>query len=486
MPFSRPGTASHDALNGQSRPNTASTIDSNYSCFSNGVSSETPSGFPMQNQQVNGVLRQQNAQNADPPNATSRKSRNGGPQVLEVAQDPSRMRSLSRRRIQNQSTDEESHASGHHGYTGVPLKRNMSGTMSTNSSTTSIDAQAAPRRSRRLFTQIRPNITKTAPPPTIGLLNPKESLEPKKIKATGTRGRSATQSTVGRVVSGNRKPMESSENILKESRSQPPVYLEPPPVQAPPSHNVDRSRQYDALQWLLDLFCRLGQGYNCLSAFENLEAIRQFNLLPQQQKDTPWVLAQIGKAYLEQTNYVESEKHFARLRKLAPSRLEDMEIYSTVLWHLKHDTELTYLAHELMDLDRLSPEAWCAIGNSFSLHREHDQALKCFKRATQLNPKFSYAFTLQGHEHISNEDYEKALQAYRRALATDGRHYNGWYGLGKVYEKLGKHEIAEKHYRAAASINPTNSVLVCCMGVVSCAPPCTFSHTHHHIRSSKR
>jgi len=201
--------------------------------------------------------------------------------------------------------------------------------------------------------------------------------------------------------------------------------------------------------------------------YQNLEAIRHFNLLPAQQRDTPWVLAQIGKAYHEQQNFQEAEKCFTRLRKMSPSRLEDMEIYSTVLWHLKNDTELTYLAHELMDSDRLSPEAWCTLGNSFSLHREHDQALKCFKRATQLDPRFSYAFTLQGHEHMANEDYEKALQAYRRSLAADNRHYNGWYGLGKVYEKLGKHDVAEKHYRAAASINPTNGVLVCCMGVVS-------------------
>ena len=107
-----------------------------------------------------------------------------------------------------------------------------------------------------------------------------------------------------------------------------------------------------------------------------------------------------------------------------------MEVYSTLLWHLRKDVELSYLAHELVDADRLSPAAWCAIGNSFSLQKDHDQALKCFKRATQLDPKLAYAFTLQGHEHVSSEEYDKALVAYRSAVSADSRHYNAWYGLG--------------------------------------------------------
>ena len=93
------------------------------------------------------------------------------------------------------------------------------------------------------------------------------------------------------------------------------------------------------------------------------------------------------------------------------------------------------------------------------MQREHEQAVKCFRRATQLDPKFAYAYTLQGHEHVANEEFDKALYAYRCAIAADSRHYNGWYGLGQVYEKLGKYDIAEKHYKTAAQINTTNPVL---------------------------
>jgi anaphase-promoting complex subunit 3 len=226
------------------------------------------------------------------------------------------------------------------------------------------------------------------------------------------------------------------------------------------------TKELEAIQTLLDLFGRLASAQLCLANYDCQTAIQIYNSLPSAQRETPYVLAQIGKAYYEQAQYVEADKFFVRVRQLAPTRLEDMEIYSTVLWHLKNEIELANLAHELIEVERLSPQAWCAIGNSFSLQREHEQALKCFRRSTQLDPQFAYGFTLQGHEYISNEEFEKALEAYRAAIAADGRHYNAWYGLGKVYEKMGKWSIAEQHYRTAAKINPTNAVLICCIGLV--------------------
>jgi hypothetical protein len=57
-----------------------------------------------------------------------------------------------------------------------------------------------------------------------------------------------------------------------------------------------------------------------------------------------------------------------------------MEIYSTVLWHLRKEVELSYLAHELIEFDKLVPESWCVVGNCFSLLKEHESAVKFFQR----------------------------------------------------------------------------------------------------------
>lgn len=84
-----------------------------------------------------------------------------------------------------------------------------------------------------------------------------------------------------------------------------------------------------------------------------------------------------------------------------------------------------------------------------------------------MNNLFTYAFTLAGHEHYANDDLEEALQCYRNAIRVDSRHYNAWYGLGTVYYRQEKYELAEYHFRRALQINPRSSVLYCYLGMVS-------------------
>lgn len=45
------------------------------------------------------------------------------------------------------------------------------------------------------------------------------------------------------------------------------------------------------------------------------------------------------------------------------------------------------------------------------------------------------------------------------------------FGLGRVYQKMGKTRFAEYHFRRALEINPSNVVLYCCVGTVSSGEP---------------
>jgi anaphase-promoting complex subunit 3 len=350
----------------------------------------------------------------------------------------------------------------------VNHKRTVSGHAPPGTSSSSIDSQSqGVRRSARIKDHpAKPSSSTRLASVFNRNAESREKRELPKAKATGTKGRG--QSTAGRAVSGNSRPPPPGDREAKDSRpasSASSIRETVARKQIAPFIEPSNQEQ-EALQWLLSLCAKLGEGYYELSRYRCLQALQILESITTFQKETPWVLAQIGRAHYERSSYVKAAEVFARMRKIAPSRTESMEVYSTVLWHLKEDLDLAYLSHELLDIDRLSPEAWCAIGNSFSLQREHDQAIKCFKRATQLDPKFAYAFTLQGHEHVANEEYDKAVHAYRCAISADSRHYNGWYGLGQVYEKLGQWDIAEKHYRSASQINQTNPVLCVCIGLI--------------------
>jgi anaphase-promoting complex subunit 3 len=77
-----------------------------------------------------------------------------------------------------------------------------------------------------------------------------------------------------------------------------------------------------------------------------------------------------------------------------------------------------------------------------------------------------YAHTLCGHEHFANESYEKAISSFREAIALDERHFNAWYGLGVVFFRQERVDLAEYHFRRALHLNPGSSVLTCYLGMV--------------------
>ncbi|ESO09568.1 hypothetical protein HELRODRAFT_190557 [Helobdella robusta] len=229
-------------------------------------------------------------------------------------------------------------------------------------------------------------------------------------------------------------------------------------------HVAEMQRQ--SANGLMLLLQDLASAYQTLSQYKCAQAIDIFENLPGQHMNTGWVLCQIGRAYFELCDYKKAEKVYAKVRELEPYRMEGMEIYSTVLWHLQLEVDLSALAQDLTDIDKLSPEAWCSTGNCFSLQKEHDVAIKFFQRAMQVDPNFTYAYTLLGHEYALIEELDKAMAAFDNAIRINPRHYNAWYGIGMVYYKQEKFSLAGLYFEKALAINPRSSALLCHVGVV--------------------
>ncbi|KAL2586027.1 hypothetical protein AAZV13_13G029100 [Glycine max] len=207
---------------------------------------------------------------------------------------------------------------------------------------------------------------------------------------------------------------------------------------------------------ILTLLRVLGEGYRLACLYRCQDALDTYLKLPQKHYNTGWVLSQVGKAYFELVDYLEADCAFSRARQITPYSLEGMDIHSTVLYHLKEDMKLSYLAQELISTDRLAPQS--------CLQKDHETALKNFQRAVQLNPRFAYAHTLCGHEYVALEDFENGIKCYHSALRVDSRHYNAWYGLGMLYLRQEKYEFSEHHFHMAYQINPRSSVILSYLG----------------------
>lgn len=217
---------------------------------------------------------------------------------------------------------------------------------------------------------------------------------------------------------------------------------------------------------LIALLRTLAHGYQQLSLFNFTEAQQAFDSIPKQHGESSWVRGQVAKLHYERRDYERAACIFEELHEKEPHRMDLMEIYSTVLWQLQREVSLSALAQDLRAQDKTSPITWCVLGNSFSLQKEHETAIKFFERAVQVDDEFAYSYTLLGHELITTEDLDKAMSCFRTGILKDPRHYNAWYGIGSIYAKQERYGLAEYHFKRALEIHPKCSVIMVHIGVM--------------------
>ncbi|XP_050300558.1 cell division cycle protein 27 homolog [Anthonomus grandis grandis] len=224
--------------------------------------------------------------------------------------------------------------------------------------------------------------------------------------------------------------------------------------------------QKQSCDGLMALLRNIGQAYVALRSYDCHSAIKNLLALPSNQFNTCWVYTLMGLAYFEMNDYEPCIKYFEMVHEREPDRLDYLDVYSTALWHLQKEVSLSALAQDLVTRDKNHPVTWVVQGNCFSLHKEHDTAIKYFQRAVQLDRTHFYAYTLLGHEYIYTEELEKALNSFRTAVRINPMHYNAWFGMGNIYSMQQKYDWAELHYNKALAINRQSCIILCHIGMV--------------------
>ena len=194
--------------------------------------------------------------------------------------------------------------------------------------------------------------------------------------------------------------------------------------------------------------------YDCEAALEIL-----LKKIPSNQFKSCYIYTLIGRCYFELSKYKEAEKYYNMSLSLDPSYLTGLEYFSSTLWHLKDQFKCCNLAHLCLEQSQFAPETWVVLGNTFSLQKEHETAIKFFNRATQINPAFAYSYTLAGHEYVDNENFNEANNCFRKALSYDERQVNAWWGLGNIQLKEQNYVEAIKLFKKCLNINSHSAVL---------------------------
>jgi hypothetical protein len=259
---------------------------------------------------------------------------------------------------------------------------------------------------------------------------------------------------------------------------------------------VDSSSNTGERDSVVEVVACFARALQQLFGYYTLECIETLQSLPVRHLRSGLASQLLGRAYTEMNEYAAAVIAFREMLRLEPFRTQGLETLSAALWHLREDKDLSALAQQVsisfartlspslfsythfllscqvVEVDKYCPEVWCVVGNCFSLQKEPDVANKFFQRALQIDPYFTYAHTLSGHEHVNNEDTDRAIACFRQAIFCNDRHYNAWYGLGSIYYRQERFEMSEYHFRKAREINARSSVLDCFLGTATVCPCC--------------
>jgi anaphase-promoting complex subunit 3 len=211
----------------------------------------------------------------------------------------------------------------------------------------------------------------------------------------------------------------------------------------------------------------LGEALHAFNTFACHNALETLRELPARHQASSFVQSLVARCHFDMADYrravdVYSDHGIGAGRHQRPIGLE---FHSTALWHLRRSVELGHLAQRALEWDRRQPQVWVVVGNCFSLQQEHDKAVRCFKRAIQLDPSFVYAYTLIAHENAVVEKFDQAINMYEHAISLDPWHYNAWWGLGNVYNRQEDYPKAKHHFQRAVEINGSNAILRASLGM---------------------
>lgn len=142
------------------------------------------------------------------------------------------------------------------------------------------------------------------------------------------------------------------------------------------------------------------------------------------------------------------------LRDKDPHRFEEVDILSNIYYVMDDNIRLSALVNACTKSERFRPEIYTAIGNYYSMKREHELATIALRKAFRLDPKYTSAWTLIGHEYIEMKNTAAATESYRRAIDYNPNDARAWYGLGQTYEILGIPLYAIYPYQKATSLRP--------------------------------
>lgn len=93
-------------------------------------------------------------------------------------------------------------------------------------------------------------------------------------------------------------------------------------------------------------------------------------------------------------------------------------------------------------------------GNAYADQGQHDQAIRDYTKALEINPKHVVAYFNRGNSYCEKGQYDRAINDFTKAFEINPKYGEAYLNRGIAYAKKGQYDRAISYYDKALEINP--------------------------------
>ena len=177
-------------------------------------------------------------------------------------------------------------------------------------------------------------------------------------------------------------------------------------------------------------------------------------------------------AQLQQAEYEPAKEIIDKLyyyQEVAPAALQPM-VHLGRAFGLINTDNLAEAERELQEQEarvkteeekELLSKVWNNLGVAYARKREYERAVEAYRKALEHKPDVHEAWNNLGVAYAEKREYERAIEAYRKAVEHKPDDHEAWYNLGVAYAEKQEYERAIEAYTKALETIGAEWLLKC-------------------------
>jgi serine/threonine protein kinase len=97
-------------------------------------------------------------------------------------------------------------------------------------------------------------------------------------------------------------------------------------------------------------------------------------------------------------------------------------------------------------------------GEKFFNQRKYDKAIEAYTKAIELNPNDAWFYNNRGTVYHLTSEYEKAIADYTKAAEVNPQNFSAYYNRGLIYQEISNLSAAEADFRKVLELDPQNKL----------------------------